>query len=247
MNQLKEALLGLYRIDTELVSLKRQMDAGPEEIRMQEEKVAAAREARKQVEAVIKEKAAAVDNSNLDIRAAEAEVEEQEQKLRAIKNNKEYKIVTERIKELKQKVTEQENLALLAMEEMEALRQDLKAKQDEVAAAETRLEEIRREVEAENAQSMNRVRELKGQRNVQVKQMDELDPEIHGLYSQALRRGEGDALAKLQDGVCQKCFRKQSPNIASIVKVGRQLKKCICAGCGRLLYVDDGGLAQEKE
>jgi len=239
MSQLKKTLLGLYQIDTELVALKRLMNAGPEEIRMQEQQVAAAREARKNIETVIKEKAAAVDNSNLDIRSAETEVEEQEQKLHQIKNNKEYKIVTERIKELKQKVTEQENLALQAMEEMERLRQELKTKQEEMAATETKLEEIRLEVEQENAKSMIRVHQLKSQRDIQVKELEELDPAIREIYSMALRRGEGDAMAKMENGVCQKCFRKQSPNIESIVKVGRQLKKCTCAGCGRLLYIGE--------
>ncbi len=239
MDPVMTELFALYAIDSELVALKQRHDAGPEKIKAREAAVASARAQRREIEQLIKEKASEVDQCNLDIRSAESEAEDQEQKLHIIKNNKEYKIVTERVKQLKEKVNELESRALEVMEKLDSLRQALKERQAEAAEGEQELETLRRQVEQEDAEIRGCVDDLKVRREEQVHRVEAMNPDVMAVYQQALRRGRGDAMARMQDGVCQTCFRRQTPNVETLVLVGREIKKCVCAGCGRILYAKE--------
>jgi len=241
MSSVIKELLALSEIDMQLVAYKRRFEAGPEELRQQKQAAESMREARREIEGTIKQKIDEVNQANLDMRTAEAEVEDQERKLKAIKNNKEYKIVTERIKALKQTVSDLENRALAVMEELDTLRATHKARQDEIVVHEQKQEETVREVEAEAKEIRDQVEVLKGQRQSQIERVQALDPDAMAVYSLALRRAGGDAMAEMREGVCQTCFRRQTSNVENLVLVGREIKKCICAGCGRILIVKEAG------
>ncbi len=231
-----EQLLALLEIDRQLLEYKKRRDAGPEEIRRQEDMITAAREARRAGEDAIKEKATAVDRCNLEIRTAEADIDDQQSKLKGIKSNKEYKIVTERIKDLKQTITTKETEALTAMEELDALRAALQEKLDAVNTAESKIEELKLEIEKEAEEIRDAVQDLRTKREDQLKRIVNIDPKAMEAYQMAFRRGAGLAMASMVDGICQVCFRKQSPNVDNIVRIARDIKKCVCAGCGRILY-----------
>lgn len=236
MSSLLEELLKLFAIDQQLLALKNTYAAGPATIKAEESKIATAREERRLAEETVRTKSAEVDQCSLDIRTAEGEIEEQEVKLKGIKNNKEYKIVTERIKDLKQIIETKEGQTLAAMEELDGLRASLREKLDAVKEGEARIEELKKKCEEDAVSIRQEVDELKVKRAEQIMKVEKLDPTIMEVYRVALRRGQGAAMAELANGACQACFRQPSPNVANIVVVGRDLKKCICAGCGRLLY-----------
>lgn len=235
-----EQLLELYRIDTELVGLKKRLQAGPEEVKLREDKVEAAREERRKAQEAIRTKATEVDACNLEVREAESEIASQQGKLQLIKNNKEYKIVTDRIKELKERVGRREEEALAKMEQLDAAKAELKARQDDLAREEAAVAALQAEVAKEKAEISARQAELKQKRDIQVGRVNETGPDALGVYMAALRRNSGDAMAAMSDGTCQSCFRRQSPNVVNIVTLGKDLKKMICGGCGRILYGESG-------
>lgn len=237
MNDVIRAILALAEMDRELLRLSKRLKAGPEELRRQQEKQEAARAKRMEAEKAIQEKLMAVDRCALDLRTLEGELNDLQEKLLIIKNNKEYRILTDRIKHLKQAISEKESEELEAMEEVDRLRENLKEKTAALAAEEQALakleEELKKEAESIRAQAA----ELKQRREEQRALLARLDERAVEIYEDALRRGKGEAIARMVDGICQSCFRRQSPNVENIVLVGRDLKQCRCASCGKILFV----------
>lgn len=229
-------LLQLFEIDKKLVALKRQLDLGPKRIKAEESGIGAAREEMRAAEAVVKQKSTELDQCNLDIRSAESEIDDQQDKLKVIKNNKEYRIVTERIKDLKQTIETKEAQVLNIMEELDGLRAAFKEKRSTVEEAEARIAALRAETEESTVGIREEAQGLKAQRTAQVARVHAADANLVAVYSTALRRGQGIGLAELDGGVCQECYRQASPNMASNAAVGRDIARCICAGCGRILY-----------
>ncbi len=230
-----EEILALAEIDGRLVELKETLQTGPAEIARNEKELQASREARAGMEQAIREKAAAVDQCNLDIKTYEADLTDQEEKIRICKNNKEYKILFEHIKNLKQQIGDKETEELQFMEELDTLRQQLKERQEALSRAEQELAETRARVARETEAVKVQQKELVEQRNKHIEKIRQLDQTAMKVYVTALQRGKGHAVAELADGICQACFRKASPNLRNLVMAKKDIVKCVCAGCGRIL------------
>ncbi len=231
-----QLLMALAVIDEELIRLGKRLKAGPEEIAQREAELEAARSARREAETAIREKTSEVDEKNLDLRTYEADIAEAEELLHGIKNNKEYRILTDRIKDMKQSINEMETTAITLMDELDGMRTDLRQKQEAVSVAEEALTALRAEVDQEAAEIHARAQALRSQREEKAGAVRSADINALEQYEQALRRGRGVAMAEMVDGICQVCFRKLSPNAENAVLVGKDLKQSRCAGCGRLLY-----------
>lgn len=243
MSTIRDELLALYAIDQKLLQIKAHLQTGPEECKRLRQEVEAAKAAKRDVETRVRETASGVDRLNLEAKEAEDEIAQQQDKLHAIKNTKEYRIVTERIKNLKQQIADVEERELDLMERLDSLRLSLKEKQEALAAAEAACEEKEASIERMGQTVKGDQRALVAERTAQIARIDVAVPEAMPLYSQALRRGKGKALAILRNGACQECFQRQSPNVTNLVLLGTQLAKCVCPGCGRLLIADETELA----
>ncbi len=235
MSQVMDTLLALSRVDEQLVKLKRILDAGPEELRLKQEAIDAAIKARSDAEGAIRASATRVDQCNLDIRSAEVEAEDQAEKLKIVKNNKEFKIITKRIKDLKQLIADKESTAIRMMDETDSLRADLEAKNVAVAAAEAALIDVQKRLEGENGSIHDQQLALVAQRKECIKKIEAVDPDAMGVYRSALSRGKGQAISEMVGGVCQTCYMKQSPNIENTVLIGKDIQNARCIGCGRIL------------
>ncbi|MCX7933665.1 MAG: hypothetical protein N3A66_00220 [Planctomycetota bacterium] len=237
MSEIFTALLALYQIDSEMLKHRKRLQALPEEIAQREKEVNLAREQRQAVESAIQERTRRLDEYNLDIRSHTDELRDLEEKLRMVKNNKEYRILSDRIRELKQTISELETAALLLMEEIDNLRREMVAKQAIVAEQEQRVEEAKKLCQEEAERIRQELLNNKKRREEAIAKVKALNDGAMEVYENAYRRTHGDAMAALANGICQSCFQKQSPNVENMVLVAREIKKCRCAGCGRILYI----------
>jgi len=237
MSEIFEALLELYHIDSEILKYRKRLHALPEEIAQREKDVNLAREQRLAVEAAIQERTRRLDEHNLDMRSHSEELRDLEEKLRQVKNNKEYRILSDRIRDFKQKIGELETAALLLMEEIDNLRKELVAKQVAVAEHEQRVKEAKIACQEETERIKQELLYCKKRREEAVAKVSALNDGAMEVYENAYRRAHGDAMAVIANGICQSCFQKQSPNVENMVLVAREIKKCRCAGCGRILYI----------
>ncbi len=232
------AMLELNRIDRRIVRGKLRLQEIAREVGAQEKKVEEARERSREIERTIKDRAFSADRMNMEIRAAEAEVADQEKKLKSIKNQREFRIVTDRIKDLKIRVDESESAVLANMTDLDALRENLASCRNAIGEEDLRLTSARGTAQEEVNGIKAKHAALLEERKAAVKKVEAVDPSAYAVYDMALKRTKGDPLAEMSmDGICQSCFIRQNSNVLNMVHIGKDVKSCRCQGCGRILYV----------
>ncbi len=247
MNEIMTEMLNLNAIDRRIVAGKTRLAELAKEVAVQEKRIEDARDKSRGIETAIKEKAFATDRINMDIRAAEAEVGDQERKLKNIKNQREFRIVSDRIKELKIQVDENESTVLAGMEELDRLREQMTACHQAIGEEELKLTSVRQKAREEAERIKARHAALLVERQAAVKKVEIIDPTAYQAYDHALKRTKGDPMAEMtMDGICQTCFIRQNSNVMNIVHIGKEIKNCRCQGCGRILYVKEAKDAANK-
>lgn len=246
MSEAMAHLRALYRIDRQLIRYKKRLVAGNEELALLDRKIAETEAALKGVEEEIRAKTLEIDRVQLGARAAEAELATQDRHLRIAKNNTEYRITTDRIKELRRQLDEMETALLQGMEALDAGRSRLQATQ--TSLAESRAARVARAEKNESDATAIRAEQtqLKQRRQLAIEKVRAADDTAYALYDDALRRTKGDALGRLAGGVCQACFMRQNPAVINAAMVGRDLRQARCGGCGRILSMDAEDLTEDS-
>ena len=240
MHELMNEMITLNSIDRRIVAGKTRLGELSKEIAVQEKRIDEVRDKSRKIEFAIKDKAFSTDRINMDIRTAEAEVLDQERKLKNIKNQREFRIVSDRIKELKIMVDENESTALAGMEELDRLREQMNESHNSIGEEELKLTSVRQKAQEEADRIKARHAALIAERQVAVKRVEAIDASAFQAYDHALKRTKGDPMAEMtMDGICQSCFRRQNSNVMNTVHIGIDIKNCRCQGCGRILFVKD--------
>ncbi|MCC8109083.1 MAG: hypothetical protein LIQ30_08585 [Planctomycetes bacterium] len=241
MSDLIQAMLDLNGIDRRIVRGKLRLQEVTREVAAQEEALENAREQARKVEEAIKEKVFAADRLNMEIRTAEAEVADQERKLKSIKNQREFRIVTDRIKDLKIRVDDHESSVLSNMTDLDQLREKVAECHNRIGEEDLKLTTIRNNAQEEIAGIKSRHAAMLEERKAAVRRVEEIDAGAYQAYDMALKRTKGDPIAEMSmDGICQSCFIRQNSNVMNTVHIGHDVKSCRCQGCGRILYVKPG-------
>ncbi|MCC8180012.1 MAG: hypothetical protein LIP23_03750 [Planctomycetes bacterium] len=240
MDKNMRALLELNQVDKRIVRGKLRLQELNREIAAQEQVLEQARDRSRKIEEAIKDKAFATDRLNMEIRAAEAEVGEQERKLKAIKNQKEFRIVTDRIKDLKIQVDDNESAVISGMEELDKLREQMNEAHNRIGEEDLKLTSIKETAQEEAKHIRENHAALLEERKAKARAVQDEDILSYQAYDLALKRTKGDPLAEMSlDGICQSCFRRQNSNVLNLVHIGKDIKNCRCQGCGRIMYVKD--------
>jgi predicted nucleic acid-binding Zn-ribbon protein len=245
MSELMQAMLDLNAIDRRIVRGKIRLQELTRAVAAQEKAVEDARVVARGFEQAIKEKAFSADRLNMEIRTAEAEAGDQERKLKSIKNQREFRIVTDRIKDLKIRVDEHESAVLNNMSELDALREKMAAAHTKVGEEDLKLTTARQTAQEEVNGIKAKHAALLEERQAAVLRVQHMDASAYQAYDLALKRTKGDPIAEMTaDGICQSCFIRQNSNVVNLVHIGNDVKNCRCHGCGRILYIKN---APEEE
>lgn len=240
MSEVMPPLRALYRVDSQLIHLKKLLAAAVEEVAMLDRAVEQAEVERKRAADAIRDETLRLDATQLSARTAQAELADQDRKLKTVKNNVEYRIITDRVKELRQHIDASETELLQGMENLDRGKEKLDAAQAALAEVKARREARIQKAEADRATTRGQQRELKQRRDLLIEELRGIDEQAYALYDDALRRTKGDALGVLSEGVCQSCFMRQNPSVVNAVLSGVDLRNSRCGGCGRILRsVDD--------
>ena len=233
-----EKLKELAEIDAQLVGLKRKVEAGPKEMAMQQQHCDAVKSARTEVQEACMRCASEIDNLGLDVKSLESEVRDLDQKIGIVKNSKEYKIITERIKDVKKSISDNEQREVELMEELEGLKKVLEEKNAQLEEEESKLNILTKSNDTDAKTIRKEQVTLVTKRKNKVNEINGLDLDAINVYNTALARGKGYAVAELKDSACQRCFRKVSVSKENLVIAHKSLDKVICPGCGRLLFIE---------
>lgn len=157
-----------------------------------------------------------------------------EEKLMSVKTNKEYQAGLHEIEIIKQQIKAKEDEIIETMDACEKIKVSLDKAAEAFAAAQQRYEEKKRQIQNELAAYLEDIERQKAQREVLVK---EIASDLLADYMRLLKVKNGRALARAEYEQCTGCSMKIPPQIYNEVVLGEKIKTC--PNCNRILYVTE--------
>lgn len=229
-----EALKELSRIDSEIISLRREREAKPN--RLEEERAALdqRRHGVTQVTHAIRELRMEFDRADRELKANRAKIDEQTVKLNAATSNEEFTILRAQIEKLNEASGELEERALEGVERLDALDVERRKLEAEIGGLEGVVARAEDDLRREIARIERRLEELGSERAALSEGISE---EHLKHYERVLERHGNAGLARLDGQVCQGCHMSVTPQTRNLLLSGREIVHC--AKCFRILYLDD--------
>jgi predicted nucleic acid-binding Zn-ribbon protein len=231
VNEQLQLLVALQKIDTTILTARREVDLLP--LRLTERQ-----EALKKAEARY---AQAVQNADdvlqkrhvkeREISEAKDRLEKLQRRSSEIKKNTEYQAHLAELQRVESEIQLLETSLRALAEEVNRANQEVTEAQREVSLENEGLELMRNDLSAEAVKREVEIRRLKGERK---KIVARLDPDINDHYMLLMRACRGFAVAEVKDEVCQGCYIHIPPQLYVEVKTGEGIETC--PQCRRILY-----------
>lgn len=169
-----------------------------------------------------------------DAKANEARIAKSNEKLGAVKTNKEYQALLKEMDDIREMNSTLEDEMILCLEQMESLEADLLKKSGV-------LEQVQAEIASEkNAilrQAEENTKRLDEAQLLRSRLIEEVDKNLMTDYIRVKRIVKHLAVAAVTQAVCQGCHRKIPPQMFIELQRSDQLK--LCPHCDRLIYWND--------
>ncbi len=166
-----------------------------------------------------------------DIKLAESQVSKSQEKLRAVKTNKEYTSTLKEIDDLKVKTSQLEDGMLRILDKIEST-------EAEVAQSIIDLKDVKADVDAQRnnirADSESQEKELAGLRQEREAILARLPAALVEKYNKVKVQGRGIAIAAVADSVCQVCRMNIPPQFYN--ELLRMDTFRMCPNCQRIVY-----------
>jgi predicted nucleic acid-binding Zn-ribbon protein len=224
-------LLELQKVDQEVSSLTKDIDALPAEEQKRKRKL-------DELERVATERKARLQKTDLDARAldkavrgSDDEIKRLNERLNIVRNNAEYQATLFQIEAVRKDrdLTQDECLKLL---------ESVEAQRGEAAAAQTAYDEERKVfdgflAEAEKLRN-SRAGDIKIARERRQAMTDGIPAELLREYDGLYKTRERIAVCAVQDSYCQGCYNKVTMNDTARLLGGSAVVRC--GSCQRILY-----------
>ncbi len=165
-----------------------------------------------------------------------------EDKLHAIKTNKEYQAALQEIETIKQKIGGKEDEIITAIDAIEAAKEDVKQAEASVSEITARSEEKKEHIEHTLKEYLAYIENEK-QRREQI--VSQVEADLLQSYQKLKAAHKGVAVALADNEQCMGCSMKIPPQIYNEVVLGEKL--IICPHCRRILFVDREEKQQEAQ
>jgi predicted nucleic acid-binding Zn-ribbon protein len=173
-----------------------------------------------------------------DLKSIESAIVKAEEKLHAVKTNKEYQSTLKEIDEFRSKASDTEDRMLSVLDRIDAAEKEVVVLKDDLADMQHEIEDQQSTIRKQAEEKRNTLDELNRKR---ASVWDELDVKIQKIYERASIQGNGIAVAAVVDGVCQVCRMNLPPQ--AYIELMRMTGLQMCPACQRLIYpqamVDD--------
>lgn len=171
--------------------------------------------------------------AEVEVKGIEKEITDFAVKLNTVKGNEEYRLITEKIGDLKEKKSDMEERAIEFLTQVDSYREQSKELEAKVTKEKERLAGVEQEVNQLVERLNGEIAELKEAR---AKQAAEISPEVLDKYNRALKRLGSNIVVKIQGDCCSGCYMSVKPNDINMVMGG---KIVFCKHCNRILYIDE--------
>lgn len=235
-NKVKEELkllIRLQNIDLELSESERFRQQYPEILKKLEKRIEEDR--RKFTQASER-----LENLQRERRQKEKELEiemqrikKAEDKLDAVKTNKEYQSALKEIEMLKQMNSAKEDEILLLMDEIDTLNAELKLREKELAEKIRGYQEEKKRLE-EKSRKLEKISEEKKILREEV--VNKLESKLLRQYLMVSEKRNGLAVVKVSNETCSGCSMHIPPQVYNEVLKSTQI--ITCPNCNRILYVE---------
>ncbi|MDY0167644.1 MAG: phospholipase [Thermoguttaceae bacterium] len=223
----------LHRIHRQLADLRERRARGPRQLRNADAHVAHQEQLLATVQAEEKAMRVAADKKQLDLKAAEARIEDLRRKLNMASSNKEYQTLKEQIA-----AVEMAN-SVLADEILEAFER-IDAMHPRIAEAEASLEKAREKAGQTHSDVEREMPLVEADITRLEADLSEtevaLPADAKELYQRVVRQRGEDALAAVENQTCLGCYTGVPLNACNQILLGYPI---FCKTCGRLLYIPE--------
>ncbi|MBM4031521.1 MAG: hypothetical protein FJ291_07000 [Planctomycetes bacterium] len=227
-----EALLQLNELDSKAAKLAAQKDLLPVALRRIETLLAQQRQTIEEKRGKVKELRAHTHTRELDLRAAEQEVEKLTLQLNTARTNKEYTAFQHEIAAKKADASRVEDELLAMMAEAEDLEADARELERAIAQLERQHADEARGV-AKDIAKLDA--QIEGLRQARQAAADSVERPLLEEYERIAAKKGASALAAVVAESCQGCFMQLPPELCHTLRGGRKIVKC--PSCSRLLYM----------
>ncbi len=237
MERTTEKLLELQTVDVAVSQLRLKLRDNPLKLNSKKGAVQKAEEKIKEIQERIKDQQKNIDRVNLDIQEKEEDIRQHNAKLFAIKKNDEFAALKAEIGKLEDALSAFEDNVLAEMEKMETTREELKQAEDRLSRVKQDYFDFEKQVEAENNELENRLKDKKAERRNLADQIE--DKEALETYTRLFERleKEGNAVVPVVKGNCSGCFMKVPAQVVSDIMMENKI--VFCKSCSRIIYLDD--------
>lgn len=222
---LQQAESQISRLEKELAGIDTRIDAMNTEVFDFEKRVT---EGQSALDALKKEYRFSED----EVQTIERQIIKSEEKLSAVKTNKEYQATLKEIEELKQKASDIEDKMLEYLDRIEAA-------EAEVAKQQSELAEVKLDVGAQQKEIRQRGERqrlsMEGYQEERTAIWETIEPKLQEIYTRVKRKSQGIAVAAVEDSVCQVCRMNIPPQLyIELQRMGDTLR--MCPHCQRIIY-----------
>lgn len=155
-----------------------------------------------------------------------------EEKMLAIKTNKEYQAAMQEIDNIKKMIGDKEDVMISVMDGIEKVKKELQASEDELNRVKAEFEEKKREVKEDLKEFLDKVEEEKEMRDSYV---SEINKDLFDRYKQVQNLRNGVAVAFAEAEHCLSCNMKIPPQLYN--ETVRAEKIVACPHCNRILVL----------
>ena len=161
----------------------------------------------------------------------ESQIVKSQEKLRAVKTNKEYQSTLKEIDDLKAKASQIEDRMLGALDQIESAESRGREDRADFAEVKIQVEEKQKQIRSQCEQQQGILSSHLQKRDVVL---EHLDSNTKDKYSRVKRQGRGIAIAAVVDAVCQVCRMNIPPQLFNdLMRMDNML---MCPNCQRIIY-----------
>ncbi len=242
MKKQMELLFRLQTIDSNIKrseALKRQFE---EEVKKLQEEL----ESESRKSATVKEEIDEQEKKHREAEAALKVLEDQkgkvQEKMMAIKTNKEFTAAQHEISSIDQAIGKQEEQIILSMDAVEGAKALISGAEEAFQQAQQRFDAKKNQAATELSDFLADIEKQKGERETLLQ---DIKPDMLKTYQQVFKARNGMAVAVVDNEHCYGCSMKIPPQIYNEVVQGDQLHTC--PHCRRILYVDRSVVDAEQQ
>jgi predicted nucleic acid-binding Zn-ribbon protein len=166
-----------------------------------------------------------------EVQMIESQIVKSQEKLGAVKTNKEYQSTLKEIDDLKAKASQMEDRMLEVLDQIESAENEGQEVKADLAEIKIQVEEKQKQIRLQSEQQQDNLSKRLQERDVVL---ERLDSKTREHYNRVKRQGRGIAIAAVVDAVCQVCRMNIPPQLFNDLM--RMDNMMMCPNCQRIIY-----------